>query len=76
MPKIIKEATTLGHRTAIATNGLRISRYNYLKELKDAGLKTVYLSMTGFDDDKVYVITDRLKCAKQNIKKYPNCQKK
>ena len=34
LPKIIKEATALGHRTAIATNGLRISHYDYLKELK------------------------------------------
>ena len=57
LAKIIKEATALGHRTAIATNGIRISRYNYLKELKDAGLKTVYLSMTGFDDDEVYILS-------------------
>ena len=72
LAKIIKVATSLGHRTAIATNGIRISRYNYLKELKDAGLKTVYLSMTGFDDDEVYIITDRLKCAKQKMNALAN----
>ena len=33
LAKIIKEATSLGHRTTIATNGLRITHYHYLKEL-------------------------------------------
>ena len=73
LAKIIKEATSFGHRTTIATNGLRIAHYHYLKELKDAGLKTVYLSMTGFDDDKVYEITDRLKCAKKKMDALANC---
>ena len=73
LAKIIKETTSLGHRTAVVTNGLRISHYHYLKELKNAGLKTVYLSMTGFDDDKVYAITDKLKCANKKMNALSHC---
>jgi len=73
LAKIINEATKLGHRTAVVTNGLRIAHYHYLKELKDAGLKTVYLSMTGFDDDEVYAITDKLKCANKKMNALSHC---
>ena len=34
LAKIIKEATSFGHRTTIATNGLIIADFLYLKELK------------------------------------------
>ena len=66
LAKIIKEATALGHRTPSSLKNNN-EEYNYLKELKDAGLKTVYLSMTGFDDDEVYIVTDRLKCGLPNL---------
>ena len=63
LPELIEVATSLGHRTTIATNGLRTSSFNYLSKLKNAGLKTVYLSMTGWDNDDIYKITDKMKCA-------------
>lgn len=75
LDKIISFATKLGHRTTIATNGLRIASFNYLWGLKQAGLKTVYLSMTGFDDDAVYEKTDLLKCAKKKMSAFENCIK-
>lgn len=73
LPEFIKHATSLGHRTTIATNGLRIASKSYLHKLKDAGLKTVYLSMTGFDDDKIYEVTDLLKCAEKKMAAFYNC---
>lgn len=73
LPRIIKETTKLGHRTTIATNGLRIANKDYLLELKDSGLKTVYLSMTGFDDDSIYEITDKLNCSDKKMNAFYNC---
>ena len=67
LPELIEVATSLGHRTTIATNGLRTSRFNYLSKLKNAGLKTVYLSMTGWDNDNIYKITDKMKCATKKM---------
>ena len=55
------------HRTTLVTNGLRLSSNDYVKRLKEAGLKTVYISMTGYDDNEVYKITDRLSCANKKI---------
>ena len=72
LPEIIRVSADLGHRPTIATNGLRTANKKYLQKLKDAGLKTVYLSMTGFDDDNVYMITDKLKCAKKKMKTLEN----
>ncbi len=67
LPELIEVATSLGHRTTIATNGLRTSSFNYLSKLKNAGLKTVYLSMTGWDNDNIYKITDKMKCATKKM---------
>ena len=72
LPEIVRVSADLGHRPTIATNGLRTANKKYLQKLKDAGLKTVYLSMTGFDDDNVYMITDKLKCAKKKMKTLEN----
>lgn len=72
LDKIIAYAVENGHRTSIATNGLKIASNAYLSLLKDAGLKTVYLSMTGFDEDSVYEITDLAKCAKGKMKALNN----
>ena len=71
---IIKQVSQMPirHRTTVVTNGLRMASSRYVKELKQAGLKTVYLSMTGFDDDEVYKITDMLPCANKKIKALNN----
>jgi len=37
--------------TVISTNGLKLSDGNYLKSLKDAGLRYIYMSFDGFDAD-------------------------
>jgi len=55
------------HRTTLVTNGLRLSSNDYVKRLKESGLKTVYISMTGYDDNDVYKISDRLACANKKM---------
>jgi molybdenum cofactor biosynthesis enzyme MoaA len=74
LPYIIKQVNEMPikHRTTVVTNGLRMASGEYVKQLKEAGLKTVYLSMTGFDDDEVYKITDNLACANKKIKALNN----
>jgi len=72
LEKIVEYASKNRHRTSIATNGLRIANKEYLKKLKHAGLNTVYLSMTGFDDDCIYEITDLLRCADKKMKALNN----
>lgn len=65
----------LKHRVTLVTNGLRLSRLNYVKSLKDAGLTTVYLSLNGADDDIVYKITDGIECADKKIAALRNIAK-
>lgn len=55
------------HRTTLVTNGLRLSSNDYVKRLKESGLKTVYISMTGYDDNDVYRLTDKLECADKKM---------
>lgn len=75
LPRIIKTINDmpLNHRVAVVTNGLKLASKRYTQRLKDAGLKTVYLSLTGYDDDEVYRITDNLACAKQKMMALRNC---
>lgn len=75
LPEIIKDTTSLGHRATLVTNGLRISNQEYLQTLKEAGLSTVYLSMTGFDDDSIYKVTDLMSCAEKKMAALNNCLK-
>ena len=72
LDKIIAHATKKNHRTSIATNGLKIANKKYLKKLRDSGLKTVYLSMTGFDNNDIYELTDLARCAKGKMKALDN----
>ena len=66
---IIKQVNEMPirHRTTLVTNGLRLSSNDYVKRLKESGLKTVYISMTGYDDNEFYKITDRLACANKKM---------
>ncbi len=63
LPVLIKETLGMGHRVAIMTNGLKLADLEYCKQLKEAGLKFVCISMNGADDDKVYEKLDHRKCA-------------
>lgn len=50
LPEIIRAVKNSGNIAALHTNGIRIADYNYLKQLKEAGLYEVHLQFDGFDD--------------------------
>ena len=72
LPDIIHKVRQYGHRPVLMTNGLKLSSEEYIKTLKDAGLKTVYISMNGVDNDEWYQKMDEMTCAKQKIQALKN----
>lgn len=64
--KII-EIVSKNNLPLLATNGLRLTDYSFVKELEDAGLRHITFSFNGFDEttDKIIngktVVSDRLK---------------
>lgn len=72
---IIRNVLDRGHRVSLTTNGLKLAQENYVKELKDAGLKYVLLSMNGADNDEVYKIIDNGKYANVKMRALENCFK-
>lgn len=72
LPEMIAAATEMKHRTTVVTNGLRLANKSYVKKLKDAGCKNIYLSMNGFDDDSVYETMDLMKCANKKMQALEN----
>jgi molybdenum cofactor biosynthesis enzyme MoaA len=77
LAEIIRNITQnpLRHRVVLVTNGLKLASYKYLKSLTLAGLKYVYISMNGFDNDEIYKKVDNLACAKIKMLALHNCQK-
>lgn len=63
LPNIITKVRQLGHTPILWTNGLKIANHNYLKTLKQAGLRSVYLSFNGGFNEQVYQAIDNLACA-------------
>lgn len=59
--EIISTVKKLGHRVSLTTNGLKLGHEPYVKQLKDAGLRLVLLSMNGSLDNEVY---KKLDCGK------------
>lgn len=72
---VIKRITDLGHRAMLITNGLKLADLKYCQELKDAGLSYVQVSLNGFDDDNIYQVLDKMKCAKEKMMAVENCDK-
>jgi sulfatase maturation enzyme AslB (radical SAM superfamily) len=75
LPKLISIARKNGHRPSLLTNGLRLRREPYVKELKESGLNMLGLSMNGGLDDEMYKIFDNGKYAKQKMEALENCFK-
>ena len=47
LPNIINNIIQLGHRVSLTTNGLKLGNLNYVRQLKQSGLKYVFvLSIT------------------------------
>lgn len=67
LPEIISNIRKLGHRPTILTNGLKLGNVDYVKDLYDAGLRSLNISMNGADDDSVYEIMDEMRCADRKM---------
>jgi len=67
LPELIHNVRKLGHLPILLSNGLKLSRMSYLKELKDAGLRFLYLSMNGGTSDEMYLAVDELACAEKKL---------
>lgn len=71
---IIFKIRALGHRPTMMTNGLMVARPGYARELVDAGMRSIYLSLNGADDNEVYEVMDGTRCAERKIKAWHECQ--
>ena len=69
---IIKMVKKLGHIPSLTTNGLKLAQLDYVKQLKDAGLRLILHSMNGADDDNAYKVLDNGKWAKVKVKALDN----
>jgi molybdenum cofactor biosynthesis enzyme MoaA len=63
LPDLIRRVRRAGHLPMIMSNGLKLGNARYVRTLKNAGLRTVYLSMNGGFDDDAYAAVDDLRCA-------------
>ena len=70
--EFIRSVFEFGHRCILLTNGLRLSSRRYVDELHDTGLRHVYLSLNGVDNDDWYEKIDELRCAEKKIKALRN----
>ena len=76
LPELIKIAKEEGFtHTQIATNGLRLARKEeFAKELKDAGLNTVYMAFDGVTEEP-YIFSRGKNLLPQKLKAIENCRK-
>ncbi|WP_346358095.1 radical SAM protein, partial [Bosea sp. (in: a-proteobacteria)] len=63
--QFIESVFEFGHRCILLTNGLRLSSRRYVDELHKTGLRHVYLSLNGVDNDDWYEAIDELRCAEK-----------
>lgn len=54
LPDIIRAVRSHHHHPWVLTNGLKLAEAAYVRELKEAGLRMVYLSMNGGRDEAAY----------------------
>ncbi len=72
---IVAKIRELGHRPTMMTNGLMLARPGYARALVDAGMRSIYISLNGADDDDVYEIMDGVKCADRKLQGWQECIK-
>ncbi|MEM9354994.1 MAG: radical SAM protein [Pseudomonadota bacterium] len=72
LPDMIRRVRRYGHRPIVLTNGLRMARAGYVAELRAAGLRTVYLSMNGADNNDWYENLDNMRCAGKKLRALKN----
>lgn len=71
--EIVAMIKGLGHRPTMMTNGLMLARPGYARELADAGMRSIYISMNGADDNDIYEIMDGARCSERKIKGWKEC---
>lgn len=64
---IVAKIKDLGHKPTMMTNGLMLARPGYARALADAGMRSIYISLNGADDDNVYEVMDGNRCADRKI---------
>jgi molybdenum cofactor biosynthesis enzyme MoaA len=69
---IIADTRKAGHSVTLVTNGLKLANMQYVKSLKDAGLREVNISMNGGTDRKLYEQIDNLDCLDQKMNAVDN----
>ena len=72
LPQLCKTIKKMGHRVGVATNGLKISNKNYLKNLRKNSLYNIHLSLNGIDNDDWYEQIDNMRCSEKKIKALDN----
>jgi hypothetical protein len=75
LPALIRLTRAAKHRPTLLTNGIRLKSGSYTKELKDAGLFGLGISMNGGLDDDSYEVFDGGRFAKQKIAGLNNTMK-
>jgi molybdenum cofactor biosynthesis enzyme MoaA len=72
LPDIVQGVRRLGHLPVLVSNGLRLASRGYVQKLKQAGLRTVHLSMNGGLRDDLYEALDGLRCAEKKLQALEN----
>ena len=75
LTKMIKIVRQSGHRPSLLTNGLKLRRDVYAKELKESGLNLLGISMNGGTNTELYQLFDNGKYAKSKMIALANCFK-
>lgn len=72
LPQLITNVRRHRHHPAVLSNGLKLADRNYVRQLKQAGLRVIYLSFNGGFDDEAYVQIDSARCAALKVKALEN----
>lgn len=67
LPRMIAEARRHRLHPVLLSNGLRLADPSYVRELKSAGLRVVYISLNGGFDDDLYEAIDDLRCSERKV---------
>lgn len=72
LPQIIRRVRELGHTPVVLSNGLSLAKRDYVRKLKQAGLRTVHLSMDGGLRDDLYEHITGMACAERKLRALDN----
>ena len=73
--ELVQIARKNGHRPSLLTNGLKLRKESFVKDLKQGGINMLGLSMNGGLDDEMYRLFDNGKYAKLKTRALEYCIK-